>query len=78
MPPSPPTSSAGSNPNLMPTSLDAIYERMAALRNCVADLERAVSDASAAVPPPTFGPTNNIAFPVTMPYNPNVNSNYGK
>lgn len=58
----------------MPTSLDTIYEKILQMRTCMTDLEKAVQDASAAVPPPSYGPTNNVAFPVQMPYNPSINS----
>lgn len=59
-------------PNLMPSALESIYQRITDLRRIADALEKAVQDASAAVRPPTFNPVNNIGFPISIPYNPPI------
>lgn len=58
----------------MPTSLQAVYEQIMKMRDCMTNLESAVKDASSGAQPPIYNPANNVAFPITVPYNPNVNS----
>lgn len=59
-------------PNLMPTSLEAIYQMITEMRKVLNAMEKAVKDGSAGVRPPSYNPESNDGFPVPIPFNPNV------